>query len=78
MICSVLSHEIGHLVGGHFINEKNDKKCNDEHFIVYPGSWAIAGGAPARLNTFNGWSTFASARTLAFSNLKALGRSNCY
>ncbi len=69
-IAGVLSHEIGHIVGGHFINrEKRNKKSMAMSILSsILGVGAIASGAPqAGTALLMGGQHISTARSLAFS-----------
>ena len=69
-IAGVLSHEIGHLVGGHFINREKMTKKSAMMSILSSilAVGAIAGGAPAAGSALlMGGQHLTSARALAFS-----------
>ena len=69
-IAGVLSHEIGHLIGGHFINREKMTKKSAMMSILSSilAVGAIAGGAPAAGSALlMGGQHLSSARTLAFS-----------
>lgn len=69
-IAGVLSHEIGHLVGGHFINREKMTKKSAMMSILSSilAVGAIAGGSPAAGSALlMGGQHLASSRALAFS-----------
>ncbi len=69
-IAGVLSHEIGHLVGGHFINREKMTKKSAMMSILSSilAVGAIAGGAPAAGSALlMGGQHLSATRTLAFS-----------